>query len=42
MAYLPLVYDFEIFAYRTGLVGPKPFRFEGGNTTWDIHTWTLD
>ena len=20
----------------------KPFKFEGGNTTWDIHTWTLD
>jgi peptide/nickel transport system substrate-binding protein len=42
LAYLPLVYDFEIFAYRKGLVGPKPFGFEGGNTTWDIHSWTLD
>lgn len=42
LAYLPLVYDFEIFAFRQGLVGPKPFAFEGGNTTADIHTWTLD
>src|SRR4029450_10322944 len=28
LAILPLVYDFEIFAYRKNLEGPKVFTFE--------------
>jgi peptide/nickel transport system substrate-binding protein len=42
LAYLPIVYDFELFAYRTGVAGPTAPVFEGGNTTWNIHTWTVD
>jgi peptide/nickel transport system substrate-binding protein len=42
LAYLPVVYDFELFAYRTGVVGPTAPGFEGGNTTWNIHTWTVE
>lgn len=42
VAYLPTVYDLETFVYRKGIVGPKPFAFEAGNATIDIHTWTLD
>ena len=42
LAYLPVVYDFELFAYRSGISGPTPPGFEGGNTTWNVHTWTTD
>jgi ABC-type transport system substrate-binding protein len=42
LAYLPVVYDFELFAFRSGVAGPVAPGFEGGNTTWNIHTWTAD
>ena len=42
LAYLPVVYDFELFAFRSGVAGPTAPGFEGGNTTWNIHTWTAD
>jgi peptide/nickel transport system substrate-binding protein len=42
LAYLPVVYDFELFAYRSNVNGPTPPGFEGGNTTWNVHTWTLE
>jgi len=42
VAYMPIIYDLEIFAHRRGLVGPQPFSFLGRNTTSNVHTWTLD
>ena len=42
LAYLPVVYDFELFAFRAGVVGPTAPGFEGGNTTWNIHSWAMD
>jgi peptide/nickel transport system substrate-binding protein len=42
LVYLPLFFDPEIYAFRRGLVGPKPFAALGRNVTFDVQTWTLD
>jgi peptide/nickel transport system substrate-binding protein len=41
LVYLPLFFDPEIYSFRQGVVGPRPFSPQGRNTTVDIHTWTV-
>lgn len=42
LAYLPLFYNVDIFAYRKGLTGPKPNVSPDRNVSRDIHTWRLE
>jgi ABC-type transport system substrate-binding protein len=39
LAYLPLFYNVDVFAFRKSLVGPKANTSEGRNVSVDIHTW---